>query len=577
MKIDNQKNDDIMVQAGLLAVAGILSRVIGLLYKSPLNSVITPLGLGYYTQAYNYYTIVLLISSYSIPSAISKVIAQKLAVHEYKNAHRTFIGALIYVLIVGTIGSGVLFFCAKPLVGTEAAPVLKVFAPTIMLYGILGVLRGYFQAHKSMLQTSCSQIIEQIVNAIVSVSAAYYIIKITMGTMAIPIDTQGQVKRAVNGAMGSALGTGLGVLAGLIFMVWTYFINRKGIKDRIDTDTEHKVESYKDIFIRITLVVTPFILSTAIYNLSASLNQTIFLNKSLYPSWCGRALETLTAEFGVLSGQSLTVSNIPVAFASAMASAMIPSVATYIAAQQLNEAKEKIALSVKTIMMISIPCAAGMFVVAKPIICIIFRDTRSELQMAAYLLMALAPSIVFYALSTLNSSILQGIGKVVTPIINAAIALLIQTVLLVVLLAFTDLGIYSIVVANTVYSGFMYLLNQSSVRKAINYKQEHKRTFIIPAISSIIMGAVVWVVYKVIYLIVHYLYIRDLTPFAIMNCKYQAELLAMRVAVIPAIVVGIIVYFALMVLLKGVTKEELLAMPKGNLIVKIAKKMKLLR
>ena len=75
----------------------------------------------------------------------------------------------------------------------------------------------------------------------------------------------------------------------------------------------------------------------------------------------------------------------------------------------------------------------------------------------------------------------------------------------------------------------------------------------------------------------HYLYIRDLTPFAIMNCKYQAELLAMRVAVIPAIVVGIIVYFALMVLLKGVTKEELLAMPKGNLIVKIAKKMKLLR
>ena len=165
-----------MTQAGVLAAAGIISRVIGLLYRSPLSSVIGPLGLGYYNSAYAYYSIILLISSYSIPSAISKVIAQKLAVGEYRNAHRLFWGSLFYVLVVGALGSAVLFFGAGAFVETAAIPVLRVFAPTVFIYGLLGVLRGYFQAHRSMVQTSVSQILEQIANAVVSIGAAVLLI-----------------------------------------------------------------------------------------------------------------------------------------------------------------------------------------------------------------------------------------------------------------------------------------------------------------------------------------------------------------------------------------------------------------
>ena len=133
-----------IVQAGILAFAGIVSRIIGLLYRGPLHSVIGDLGLGYYQTAHAYYTIILMISSYSIPSAISKVIAQKLGLREYRNAHRVFKGALVYVAAVGLVASGalvVLGFILKP----EAAQVLRAFAPTIFLYGILGVFRGYFQ------------------------------------------------------------------------------------------------------------------------------------------------------------------------------------------------------------------------------------------------------------------------------------------------------------------------------------------------------------------------------------------------------------------------------------------------
>ena len=93
----NSSKNNFIMQAGILAAAGIISRIIGLLYRGPLQSVIGNLGLGYYQSAYNYYTIILLISSYSIPSAISKAIAQKLGEKEYRNAHRLFHGAMIYV------------------------------------------------------------------------------------------------------------------------------------------------------------------------------------------------------------------------------------------------------------------------------------------------------------------------------------------------------------------------------------------------------------------------------------------------------------------------------------------------
>ena len=110
----NSSKNNFIMQAGILAAAGIISRIIGLLYRGPLQSVIGNLGLGYYQSAYNYYTIILLISSYSIPSAISKAIAQKLGEKEYRNAHRLFHGAMIYVLVVGGIASLFLFCLAQP-------------------------------------------------------------------------------------------------------------------------------------------------------------------------------------------------------------------------------------------------------------------------------------------------------------------------------------------------------------------------------------------------------------------------------------------------------------------------------
>lgn len=545
------KNNFIM-QAGILAVAGIISRIIGLLYRSPLHSVIGDLGLGFYQSAYTFYTIVLLISSYSIPAAVSKVIAQKLAVKEYRNAHRIFRCALGYVLVVGGAASLFLFFGAGLLVEEAAVPVLRTFAPTVFIYGMLGVLRGYFQAHKSMAQTSVSQVLEQVANAVVSVGAAYLLIKNTMRTLEMPAEETEQILRATRGAIGSALGTGVGVLVALLFMFAVYRLNKSFIDRRIRYDRHPEVDSYRDILKMITMVVTPFVLSTAIYNLNDTINNAVYTNLKV------RELDTVGtySGWGVLSGQALTISKIPIAFASAMAAAMIPTVAQLIAARNVEGAKDKIGVAVKTTMIISIPCAVGLFVLARPVTCLLFpANTQASEDLATGLLMALAISIIFYALSTLNSQILQGLGKMNVPIVNAAIALGVQTVVVVALLFFTKLDLYSVVIANIIYSGIMCALNQLAVRKAIGYQQEIMRTFVIPLLASAFMGAVAWAVYEGLLLMTK-------SP---------------RIAVIPAILIGAAAYFALLILFRGVTEEELRGFPKGHLLVRLAKKCRLMK
>jgi stage V sporulation protein B len=226
-----------------------------------------------------------------------------------------------------------------------------------------------------------------------------------------------------------------------------------------------------------------------------------------------------------------------------MATAMLPSVSTLIAAEKMKEAKEKIGLSIKTTMLISIPCAVGLFVLAEPIINLLFSNTSADLKTAGGFLMALSLSTVFYALSTLNSSILQGIGKVNTPIINAAIALVAQTVIAVVLLITTNLGVYSIAIATTLYAGLMCLLNQYSVKKAIAYRQEYKKSFFIPMLAAMIMGVCIKLVYEGIYLLSA----------------------SMKVSVILAILSGMVVYLFLLIVLKYFTKQELEVFTrKGN-------------
>ena len=539
-----RKGQNFIVQAGILAIAGFLSKIIGTIYRTPLTAIIGNEGNGYYGAAYYVYVIILTIASYSMPTAISKIISGYLARKEYRNAQRVLKCAFLYVTVMGVLASVILFFGADLFLEKNSAIVLRVFTPTIIIYGYLGVLRGYFQAHRTMVQTSVSQILEQILNALVSIFAAYFLTNM--------IKDGDATTRAIYGACGSALGTGSGVLAGLLFMVGMYMLNRKVIRNRVKRDRTVEVESYRIILRHMLFIVTPIIISSCIYNMNTVVNQTVFTKILMYLK--GFTEADASKLYGVYSGRGVVIANIPVAIGAAMSSAMIPTVSTLYEKQDYEGINARVRDGVRATMFISIPAAVGLMVLADPIMGLL-QGTPEYYRLAVRLLRCMSITVIFYQISTISNGVLQGIGRVRIPVINSGIALVLQTLLLIPLLIFTDLEDYALVIATVFYTVCISMLNQFSVHKYTGYRQEILKTFLAPLAAAALMGVLSYLTYEGLRMTgLHY-----------------------SVCLFVAMGVAVIVYFVAVIKVSGTGEEDLIKLPKGRILVRMAKKVHLLK
>ena len=537
------RKNSLIKNASVLMIASIISRVIGLLYRRPLGEVLGPVGLGYYGYASNLYSILLLISSYSIPMAVSKIVSERLALRQYKNADRVFKGALLYAVIVGGATALVAFFGGRfllPVNQQNAVPALQVLAPTIFLSAILGVFRGYFQAHQNMTPTSVSQILEQIMNAIVSIVAAMILIR----------NLAPAGKEAVYGAVGGTLGTGAGVVTGLAFMIFVYCLNQNVLHRRLGRDRNRKAESYGSVFQTIFFLMTPIIFTTFINNASTYLDSYIF---SSVQGFHGISGDQISAAYGEFSNYYLPVINIPLAMASASASAMMPEVSSDFALGRKQEASRQINQTIRLTMFISIPATAGMIVLAKPIMGVL---CPSSSELAAKLLMTGALYVIFSALATITGSVLQSIGQQKSALVNAGISLAVNLgVLTVLLLLFPKLDIYAVMLANILFSAVICVLNNLSIRKYLGHKNEWKKTYLQPAAASAGMGLLALAVYYLLFALTR-------RPF---------------IGLVAAVILGAAAYLILYVLATGTSKEEMRKFPMGGKVVRILQLLKIYR
>ncbi len=548
-----KRRDGFMIQAAILAAAGFLSRIIGLLYAVPLYQIIGEEGNGYYATAYDIYFMILLISTYSIPTAVSKVISQRLAVEEYKNANKLFKCSLIYVLVVGSFTAAITFIFAPSLVVDQSVLCLRIMAPTIFFSGLLSVFRGYMQAHNTMVPTAVSQIIEQIMNAVVSVAAAYIF------TMPFRGGTD-ESKIAVHGAAGSALGTFAGVIAGLIFILIVYLRRRISIIEKIESDKNTHEESYKDLFKVIFLMVTPVILSTFIYNVSTTFDMKIYWSAITHKSITTKAA---ARTYGIYSRQFLVLINLPTAVASAVSSALIPGISGAYSKGDVKDVNAKLNKAIRTTMLLMIPSAVGMAVLANPIMQLLFSGTDKR---AGYALAGGCISIIFYALSTVTNGVLQAIGKVSDPVKNAAIALIVHLAFVIAGLNVlsADYSLAILVSGSVVYSLFMVVFNSRSINKHLGYRADFKLVYIRPAVSAAVMGVFSILIYKAVYHI------------TIINMPKRTAI-ANGLSLLISIFISVIIYAFMILRIGGYTEEEILDIPKGKIVVKIAKKLRLLK
>ncbi len=546
MSSSRKRNEsNALVQGSVLAVASIISRMIGLLYNIPLTNIIGDDGNNFYSVAFDIYSILLLISSYSLPLAVSKLVSARVSAGKRRNAYRVFKGAMMLAVLTGGSASLILYFGANYFTSVVLQTpmsifALKILAPTILVVAVLGVIRGFFQGLGTMMPSAVSQIVEQVFNAGVSVAAAY--ILFGYGTRIGAVLGNEKDYAAAYGAAGGTLGTNIGALAGLLFVVFLFFAYKPLFKRQMRRDVSRQKESYRSIIKILLLTIAPVLLSTTVYNISGILDHSIFKHVA---NLQGYDEHLIGVSWAVFARKYKTLTNIPISIASAMAASCVPSLSAAFAQRDRDSIRKQINSSIRFIMVIAFPCAVGMGVLGSPIMKLLFHDSSA---LAGNIMLAGAIAIVFYSLSTLSNGLLQGINRMKEPVKNAAIALVLHIVLLLVLMFGFHMSIFAVVYANAFFALMMCILNAMSIRKYTGYRQEVVKTFIIPLFAAGIMGGLVYVIYQGV-------------------IKIIGSNLA---GVIISIVIGAISYFVSLLAMKGLTEEELLKFPKGHLLVKIA-------
>lgn len=540
----SKKNDNTLVRnASFLMVAALISKIIGMLYKSPLSTTLGNNSYAMFQFAQNVYFILLMIASFSIPQAVSKIMAEKITFRRYRDAQKVFYCALLYAVIAGGLVSLFCVFGVKILVPDTMAGArlaLQMLAPTIFLSGILGVFRGYFQAYRNMMPTSLSQIIEQIFVAVFAL--------ILSSVMIHHFSGQGEEVVQKWGAAGATMGTGAGVTAALLFMLLVYGLNRRNIRKRLENDRRSVNESTSEVMRNIVLIVMPIILSAFIYNVNGYINSYMYSGimgmKGMEPD----LISNLYAEYGYF----MTIINIPLTLASTAPTSMIPEVSAHYARRDIDAANEKIDRATWISMFISIPAAVGLAVLAGPVIRVLFPGTSGE---GSLLLVLGAVTVILNGNSNISNGVLQGIGKPRIPMIHAAVALVADVIAMLALLFLTDLGIYTIVLAMIVYAVVMCLLNERSMRRYMGHVNPWRRAYLNPLMASVPMAAVAGGLYYGL------------------SALLPEGRLFLCIELVIAIGAGGIVYLLAYLFVSKPDEQELAMLPAGRILAGIAAKI----
>ncbi len=541
---------DYIVQGSILAAAAMISKIIGVVYRIPLTNILGDEGNGYYGYAYQVYAFALMLSSLSLPTAVSKLVSARRALNQQKNAFRAFVGSLVFASVVGLVIAVTIFFGAGVISEhMMKAPLsvyaLKVLAPGLFIVAVMAVLRGYFQGLGTMIPTAVSQVIEQIVNAVVSIAGASVLFG--MGTR-LGNETGEDLLGPAYGAAGGTLGTVTGALTGLIFLLFVLWMFRGGIRKRLRHDRTKKTETYSHILKVLLLTAVPVVFSTAIYNINQIIDLTVF-NHVMDAQ--GYAESEYIALQGIYTGKYDPLINVPMAIPNALCTSLVPSLTMVVMTKQRKKVHYQIDQILRLTTILTIPSCVGFLVLASPLMVLLYNDPSAT---PANLLMLGAVVIVLYGWASITNSVLHGLNYMSSPAKHAAIALVVHLAVFVVMLVVFRMNVYALPASNIVFALTMCYLNQRKIRKVCGFKMNFGHLFIKPLIASAIMGVITFLI----------------------HWGLDTLIGGRVIPTVTAIVVAIIIYVILILKMGTLSEEDMLALPMGARLLRASRRLHLM-
>ena len=546
------KKQTFLQGTAVLAMATVLVKLMGFLFKVPLNNIIGEDGFGYFNTAYDVYNVLLMISTTGLPVAMSRMISQAQTLGNHAQIKRIYRTSLYVFLTIGMVGSlGMLFFCRQLSVmvttNENSWAAIAALAPCVLLICLVSASRGFFQGQSNMTPTSVSQIFEAVTRLVVGLGLAWLVMKLTgkayvrmQGIVLAPGETAQDYGDITLAAGGAILGVTLGSLISVVYLHHKFRQSNQILS--LGGGTAKSTRSTMKELLSIAVPITLGSAGLQIINLFDTMIYMRRLTGAL--QWTEKMADSAKGVYNFCQ----TVFALPCSFIPTITIAVIPAITASLTRKDLAEAKATSESSVRTMALIAMPCAAGLFVMAEPVIRLLCSTyTEDKIQLAATMLAILGLTVIFNSLVLLLNAIMQAHGDVVTPVVNMLIGGIIKIIVNYILVGQPNLNIVGAPIGTFICYISITALDLIAMKRHISARPAIFKNIIRPGLASAIMGAATFMVYRVL----------------------SNAISSWKLACLLSLAFAVVLYAVLVVFLRCLTYEDCMLLPKGEKIAKI--------
>lgn len=539
---NNTSRESFLKGALILSLAGVIVKIMGAFFRIPLSNLIGSIGMGYYQVVYPIYTLFLTLAVAGFPTALAKLVSEQRAVGDFKGANKTFRISYTVLFITGLISFSIFFFGAEfistvILKNSGAYAAMVAISPALLFVPLMSSYRGYFQGRRDMTKIAVSQVIEQFFRVSLGLFLGYMLMKSYGPEM---------------GAAGGVLGAAIGGFASAAFLIYIYLRNTKERKAEIAHSSHIKTESTGTILKKLLYVAIPITIGACVMPLVNMVDSVIVVRRLQV---AGFDIDMANSLLGQLSGMAIPIVNLPVVIDQAIGMSLVPSISEAYALNQINRARKEAKTGLKTILLVVLPCTFGLAALATPIMSLLFPSIEATgTASLGTLLFVVAPSAIFLGLVYAQNGILQGMGKPMVPVMALLVGMLFKVVISYTLTGIASVNIIGSGIGTVSAYAVASIIEFIYIKKHMQLKLSPKEFIIKPLLTVITMFVVVKLSYGV-----------------------TVGFLGNALATLISISIGGIVYGLVLLGIGGITKEELMSMPKGEKIYSILRKFKLMK
>ena len=511
-----------------LATGVVIVKLIGALYKIPLANILGETGFSYFTAAYNIYNVLLMISTAGLPVALSKTISEANALGRYNQVNRVFRVALTTFIILGSLSTLIMLIGAEPITILMKTPNAKAsvraLAPAALVVCCMAAIRGYFQGHGNMAPTSTSQVIEAAFKLVLGLALASLLAR-----QSLPLASAGAI-----------LGVTIGTVIALAFLLLVFFRRRR-------TPPSNDIpESSDKILKTLVSIAVPITIGSSVTNIVYLVDNGIILSQ--LQNVLGMTQDQADAMYGIYSAAG-TLYSLPSSLMIPFTASILPAVSACLSRKDRLGASRVAESAMRIGMLIALPAGFGLSALAGPICAMLYPEYDNAVAGGCLTWLGIASICVCVML--LSNSILQAHGRVNLPVVIAAIGGVIKLGVNYVLVGIESINVVGAAIGTLCCFGVVAALDLFVIHRVIPTPPSIRRIFVKPLIASVVMAAAAWAF--------HGLLARFLGGSSMGNA----------IATLGGIGVGVLVYAALIVALKAISRDDLTLMPKGDKLAKL--------